>query len=179
MNTHELILSQVLTHLSDSPEFTRLAMQVSYQLPEMSFWFTQRHRFQTEIAESPNRVIPSTEPDETEIPLEDLLNHFQVWEKQRLSLPQIMAKARWFVLWHQPSGDSTPYGFAVLAECPNAIYGYSLWARQSGRVQRIATATDKTMLDHFLQAERCELTTEAVRVRLFLQNVTHQLTTSS
>ena len=145
----------------------------------MSFWFTQRHRIQTEIAESPYRVTSSPEPDVTDIPVEGLLNHFQVWEKQRLSLSQIMAKARWFVLWHQPSGDSTPYGFAVLEECPNAIYGYSLWARQSGRIQRVATATDKNMLDIFLQAERCELTTEAVRVRSFLQNVTQQLTTSS
>jgi hypothetical protein len=145
----------------------------------MSFWFTQRHRSHTEISESSYRFVSTTEPPATEIPVEGLLNHFQVWEQQRLSLPQIMAKARWFVLWHQPSNEATPYGFAVLEECPNAVYGYSLWARQSGRIQRIATATDKTMLDNFLQLERCELTTEAGRVRSFLQNVTQQLTTSS
>jgi hypothetical protein len=115
----------------------------------MSFWFTQRHRIQTDIEEFQHRIDPSPGSDDFVIPVEGLLNHFQVWEQQRLSLSQIMAKARWFVLWHQPSGDSTPYGFAVLEECPNAVYGYSLWARQSGRIQRIATATDKTMLDDF------------------------------
>ncbi|GAB3912856.1 hypothetical protein GCM10028803_56260 [Larkinella knui] len=146
---------------------------------KMSFWFTQRHRIQTEITESTHQVVPAPDSDVIDIPFEELLNHFQVWQQQRLSLVQIMAKARWFVLWHQPFGNSTPYGFAVLAECPNAIYGYSLWARQSGRIQRIATATDKTMLDGFLQTERCELTTEASRVRLFLQNVTQQLMTTS
>ncbi|RRB04253.1 hypothetical protein [Larkinella rosea] len=145
----------------------------------MSFWFTQRHRLHTEIAESSYWVVPPPEPSVTDVPVEGLLNRFQVWEQQRLSLSQIMAKARWFILWHQPSGESTPYGFAVLEECPNAVYGYSLWARQSGRIQRVATATDKTMLDNFLQLERCELTTEAGRVRSFLQNVTQQLTTSS
>ncbi|GAB3264723.1 hypothetical protein GCM10027347_31970 [Larkinella harenae] len=90
-----------------------------------------------------------------------------------------MAQARWFILWHQPSNNFTPYGFAVLAECPNAVYGYSLWARQSGRVQAIATATAKPLLDDFLQAEQCELTTEPARVRLFLQNVTQQLMIAS
>lgn len=142
---------------------------------EMSFWFTQHHRTQTEVAESASQ---STFFRESKVSVEGLLNHCQTWEQQKLSLPQIMAKARWFVLWHQPSGQSTPYGFAVLEECPNAIYGYSLWARQSGRIQRVATATDKTMLDDYLQAERCELTTKAEHVRSFLQNVTQQLTSS-
>ncbi|GAB3930444.1 hypothetical protein [Larkinella terrae] len=145
----------------------------------MSSWFTQRHHIQTEIEEFHYQVAPSPEQATTDIPLESLQNHCLAWEQQRLSLSQIMAKARWFVLWHHPSGESTPYGFAVLEECSNAVYGYSLWARQSGRIQRIATATDKGMLDDFLQAERCELTTEERRVRLFLQNVTQQLTTFS
>ncbi|MFC5412550.1 hypothetical protein ACFPMF_24710 [Larkinella bovis] len=143
----------------------------------MSFWFTQRHRSYTELFEPTHPAAPSTEPDASPIPFDSLLTRFRAWEEQRLSLPQIMAKARWFVLWHQPAGELTPYGFAVLEECPNAIYGYSLWARQSGRIQRIATATDKSMLDEFLQAERCELTTQPRQVRSFLHNVAQHLTT--
>lgn len=145
----------------------------------MSFWFTQHHRIQTEVAVPSNRVAPYPGYETAEISITNIQNHVQVWEQQRLSVSKIMAKARWFILLHQPSGDLTPYGFAVLAECPNAIYGYSLWARQSGRIQKIATAIQKSMLDDFLQAERCELTTEPARVRLFLQNVTQQLMITS
>ncbi|MGA0557713.1 hypothetical protein ACO2Q8_13745 [Larkinella sp. VNQ87] len=111
-------------------------------------------------------------------PVGGLLTHFQSWEQQRLSLSQTLERARWFVLWHQPSGDSTPFGFAVLEECPRAIYGYSLWARRNGRIQRIATAIHKQMLDEYLQAERCELTSQAREVRSFLQTVAQQLTIS-
>lgn len=144
---------------------------------EMSFWFTQHNRIQTEITKAlPEVAPPSLDLEVSEIANEAFLNRCKIWEQKRLSLPQIMAQARWFVLWHQPSGGATPYGFAVLEEGPDAVYGYSLWARQSGRTQRIATATAKNVLDDYLQADRCELTTEAGRVRKFLQNVTHQLT---
>src|SRR5690606_23613438 len=92
-------------------------------IPKMSIRFTQR--YQTKIAEPADRVAPPIESETTTIPIEGILNHLQIWEQKRLSLPQILTQARWFILWHQPSGDSTPFGFAVLGECPNAIYGYS------------------------------------------------------
>ncbi|WP_164851419.1 hypothetical protein [Larkinella soli] len=107
------------------------------------------------------------------------LDRFMAWEQRRLSLNQILAQARWFILWNHPSGDTTPYGFAVLEECPEAVYGYSLWARQNGRIQRIASVTDKLVLADCLDADRCELTAEAERVRQFLHDVTRQLTTVS
>ena len=145
----------------------------------MSFWFTQRNSIQTEITEALPEVAPSSfDLKVAAISNEAFLNQFKIWEQKRLSLSQIMAQARWFILWHQPTGGATPYGFAVLEEGPNVIYGYSLWARQSGRIQRIATATDKNVLDDYLQTDRCELTTEAGRVRQFLRNVSAQLTSS-
>lgn len=145
----------------------------------MSFWFTQRTRSQAEITDILPEVVPSVPSNDEHLSGEATLNRCRTWEQKRLSLADVMTQARWFVLWHQPSGNSTPYGFAVLEEGPDAVYGYSLWARQSGRIQRIATATDKRVLDDYLQAERCELTTESTRVRQFLQNVTQQLTALS
>ncbi|GAB3317284.1 hypothetical protein GCM10027299_08490 [Larkinella ripae] len=141
----------------------------------MSFWFTQRYGTQPEIEEFFHRTTPATNPAAVDIPVNEIFDHLQTWKQHRLPLPQILAQARWFVLWHHPSNEATPYGFAVLEESANAIYGYSLWARQSGRIQPIATATDKTTLDDYLQAERCELTTEAGHVRSFLRNVARQL----
>ncbi|MGV3558444.1 hypothetical protein [Larkinella arboricola] len=146
----------------------------------MSFWFTQRNRIETELTET----LPEAAPSALDLKIaaianEAFLYHSKVWAQKRLSLSQIMAQARWFILWHDPAGNATPYGFAVLEEGPHAVYGYSLWARQSGRIQRIATATAKIVLDDYLQADRCELTTEAGQVRQFLRNVSHQLTIPS
>jgi len=95
--------------------------------------------------------------------------------QERLSLPEILKRANWFVLWVQPLAGVTPYAFAGLEESDHEVYGYCLWARRNGRVQKMAYTLSKAALSICLEEKNCDLTAEPQTVQQFLQAISRQL----
>ena len=107
---------------------------------------------------------------------DQLPGHLNALVQERLTVSKILERARWFALWLQPQEGVAPYVFAGLEESDQEMYGYCLWARRNGRVQKMAYTLNKAALHTCLEERNCDLTAEVQIAQQFLQRISRQMT---